>query len=257
MMKYRLTTIILALVAILVVAGYYFWPTPSGDIKPKKRKKTVTAATLAADTASLLGKSTTGIPLGIMTASKPMVADESPYEFHQFSSDTTAFLASGETYKGIGSRDMFRLLIAPPPPPPPPRETVEVRTRNWLIWEIIGKDECIVQDTRALSHNLRVGEVLDGVKLITVEPMQNRVQVALANNPDESKWFSLKPIEELTRGWKLKGSIPALKTAFILTGDGKNNKVKEGDILQHVIVKQVLQNKVVFEYGTMSMEMTP
>jgi len=255
-MKYRLTTIILALVAVLVVAGYYLWPTP-GNIKPKKHKKSTPPAILSADTSALLGMSSTAMPLSVKTVSKPGVTDETPYEFHQFTTDTSAILAAVDTYKNIGSRDMFRLLIPPPPPPPPPRETIEVRARNWIVWEIIGKDECVIQDTRALSHNLKIGETLDGVKVTKLEPMQNRVEIALANNPDESKWLTLKPLSEMISGWKLKGSIPASRTAFIQTGDGKNNKVSEGDILQHVVVKQVLKNKVVFEYGSMSSELTP
>jgi hypothetical protein len=259
MKNYKLTSVILLIVLLSVVGVYYFWPTNT-VLHPVKRKKpgtTVAQDSTAKTIPTVSGESTITItsgttkiiiPLSIAT-SQLTTQNESEYDFRPYTR------AAG--YKGIGDRDMFCLLIAPPPPPPPPRETIDFRSRNWVLWEIISKDECIIQDTRTQSHTLKIGDAMDKVVVAKIELDQNRVQLAKEDDKNETKYLTLMPIGDITRGWKLKGTVPGLKTAFIVTGDGKNNKVKEGDILQHVKIKQVLQNKVLFEYGTMSMEFTP
>jgi len=261
-------TTIIGIIAIVVVlfAGIHYLMPGTETLRPTKRKKTTvsdstTAPVLGSATTlpAVSDKSTRNFSLGILTTAKNGATDETPYEFKESSQDTIKDVSNQAAggYKAIGDRDLFCLLIAPPPPPPPPRETIERLTLNWILWEIPSDQECVLQDTRTQSHNLQVGEVLDKVKVNTIDASQNRVELVVAANPKDSRWVQLQPLSTVVAGWKLTGSVPGLKMAYVVTGDRKVNKVKEGEILQHVKIKQVLQNKVIFEYGTMTQELTP
>ena len=259
--KYIVLTLILAVLLLVVVGVYLFWPMDTTANRPKKRKK---LATLAQDTTSTLGKLTTGalsnmttlangavVNISAVTSGVIRPTNETDIEFTEYSRDTQNY------HQGIGQRDMFSLLIAPPPPPPPPRETLDVMTRNWVLWEISNDGVALIQDFRSQQHEVRAGELIDKVLIKSIEKDKNQVLVVNTKNPDESRTVSLMPISQMIGGWKLKGTVPGLKTAFIITGDNKSHKVKEGEVLQHVTVKQVLQNKVIMQYGSMSQELTP
>lgn len=268
MKNIRWTIIGLIVIFVAVVVGYIFWPLPKAPPKRIRHAKSNPAPvqTLAANTTNLqsppvsLSKSTSTLSsLSTLSSSSVgvLLKDESPYEFHQYTSDSGGVPFVKDTgYRGIGERDLFCLLIPPPPPPPPHQRSLAEITRNWILWEIVDQNECVIADARPLNHNLHIGEQLEGVVVNKILPAEDKVQLVLATNKDDVVWKQLQPIATLTNGWKLTGTVPPLKTAFIRTGDNKSNKVKEGEVLQHCLVKKISQGKVLLTYGTMSKELS-
>ncbi len=260
--------IVISLIVVFVAAvvGYIFWPLPK---TPPKRTKHVKPnptplQTIATNTTNLqnappapLSKNTSNLSTLATSSIGISIKDESPYEFHQYTTDSGGVPFVKDTgYRGIGERDLFCLLIPPPPPPPPHQRSLLEITRNWILWEIVDENECVIADARPLNHNLHIGEQLEGVVINKILPSEDKVQLALVANKNDTRWLQLQAITVITNGWKLKGTVPSLKIAFIVTGDNKSNKVKVGDVLQHCLIKKVSQGKVVLTYGTMSKELS-
>ena len=273
MKNIRIILIVFIVTAVLVVAGLLFWPLPAsqrGKVKRAARKPGIPAVSGAQSPVSiqtsgqLLSSSTTTsksfskqTSFSATTGGMGLL-EESPFEFHQYSSESGGIPFAKDTgYRGIGERDLFALLIPPPPPPAPERLKVASITRNWVLWEIVDGNECVIADARPLSHNLHIGEQLEGVVVNNIVLAEDRVQLAKADNKEDTRWLQLQPISLVTNGWKIKGIVSSLKTAFIVTGDNVTHKVREGDICQHCLVKQVLSNKVILSYGTMTRELKP
>lgn len=161
-----------------------------------------------------------------------------------------------KTFKGIGSRPLFDLLIKPPPPKPVERSIFDL-TVAWELKEIVTPEEVIIKDARGNLLTVRVGEEIDTargekVKLNKVDEENSKAELVYKN---QSRWLSLIDIRIQTRKWRLVGVSPMTQECFILDRTGQTQVVREGETLDHVKVEKITDEGIILRYGGMRLSL--